>query len=64
MPTQNRKPCQDDSCDAIHCARCGGHMLGWNIDIAQGAICSSCEDTDEDDRNPAHPLTWSLVPRY
>ena len=35
-----RKPCMDDSCDADHCPRCGGHKVGWN----EPGLCQSCAD--------------------
>lgn len=34
-----KRGCKDDSCDAIHCPRCGGHKIGWYTE----GICSSCE---------------------
>jgi hypothetical protein len=32
--------CQDDSCDANHCPRCGCHKLDW---YATG-LCSRCQE--------------------
>lgn len=32
------RACQDDSCDANHCPRCGGHKAGW---YSEG-LCSVC----------------------
>ncbi len=33
------RTCVDDSCDAIHCPRCGGHKIGW---YSEG-LCSLCQ---------------------
>jgi len=30
--------CMDDSCDADHCPKCGGHKLGWH----EPGLCQTC----------------------
>lgn len=37
--------CFDDSCDLIHCARCGSHMMGAYLE--PGTICDSCRMAEE-----------------
>ena len=37
------RPCRDDSCDANHCPKCGGHKLEW---YARG-LCSTCSEKQE-----------------
>jgi hypothetical protein len=34
--------CWDDSCDGSHCAKCGGHFIGWHV--APSSICDSCHE--------------------
>jgi hypothetical protein len=52
--------CKDDSCDASHCPKCGGHKVGW---YTKG-LCSSCEN-EEDIRHESSitriPIQWLQV---
>jgi hypothetical protein len=45
-PVVDTRPnaCKDDSCDACHCPRCGGHKVDW---YAVG-LCSECQQKEDE----------------
>lgn len=39
---RTKSRCKDDSCDANHCPKCGGHKIGWYTP----GLCSVCAETN------------------